>query len=393
MGIDDSVGDRSNAAVDLNRTASVKKKNAPRFDTRNMQEQARKGSWRLLLENVKEARKIAAVFSPEERMIHTTYHILALAKLGNYTGAAEELAALGDLQNASFFYEDHPNVYPGISGSMVPFSLRWLHAAIPYRIGQASTSMERMYSLLDYCSQKEEKALAADGKSEEIDEIFSSFRLDGGVLDEEQRSNALARRWKRRKEIVNFAIINLHLGQKDYIVALRFVNETLARDPENVELWSKFAHVQLQLGDVDGAKLTFAKVEALVDERAKGGEVDSSLLCLVGRNKGLVAFVEKQYAAAVKAYNEVLEISPGDALAANNKALCLMYSRDLIRATQVLEDVLQKHTEAALNETLVLNLCSMYELAAINSNESKRKLSSWILQVAPDDFDLTCTRL
>ncbi|EFJ34157.1 hypothetical protein SELMODRAFT_82681 [Selaginella moellendorffii] len=373
MGIDDSVGDRSNAAVDLNRTASLKKKNAPRFDTRNMQEQARKGSWRLLLENVKEARKIAAVFSPEERIIHTTYHILALAKLGNYTSAAEELAALGDLQNASFFYEDHPDVYPGISGSMVPFSLRWLHAAIPYRIGQASTSMERMYSLLDYCSQKEEKALAADGKSEEIDEIFSS--------------------WKRRKEIVNFAIINLHLGQKDYIVALRFVNETLARDPENVELWSKFAHVQLQLGDVDGAKLSFAKVEALVDERAKGGEVDSSLLCLVGRNKGLVAFVEKQYAAAVKAYNAVLEISPGDALAANNKALCLMYSRDLIRATQVLEDVLQKHTEAALNETLVLNLCSMYELAAINSNESKRKLSSWILQVAPDDFDLTCTRL
>lgn len=70
-----------------------------------------------------------------------------------------------------------------------------------------------------------------------------------------------------------------------------------------------------------------------------------------------------------------------------------MYSRDLVGATQVLETALQKNPLTALNETLVLNLCSMYELASMNSVESKRTLSAWILRIAPDDFDLTCTRL
>ena len=75
------------------------------------------------------------------------------------------------------------------------------------------------------------------------------------------------------------------------------------------------------------------------------------------------------------------------------QALCLMYQRELIGATSVLEDSLQSSPRSTLNETLVLNLCSMYELASMNSVESKRTLSAWLLNHAPDDFDLSCTRL
>lgn len=70
-----------------------------------------------------------------------------------------------------------------------------------------------------------------------------------------------------------------------------------------------------------------------------------------------------------------------------------MYQRELLGATSVLEDSLQSSPRSTLDETMVLNLCSMYELASLNSLESKRNLSAWLVNHAPDDFDPSCTRL
>lgn len=70
-----------------------------------------------------------------------------------------------------------------------------------------------------------------------------------------------------------------------------------------------------------------------------------------------------------------------------------MYLKDLSGAIKVLEDSLQQSPIEMLNESLVLNLCSMYELACPNSESTKKTLSSWITRIAPDDFDMMCTRL
>jgi len=59
---------------------------------------------------------------------------------------------------------------------------------------------------------------------------------------------------------------------------------------------------------------------------------------------------------------------------------------------RALEDALHTHPLHHLDETLVLNLCSMYELVP-NSTEKKRKLSAWVSKFASEDFDLTATRL
>ncbi|PPD97627.1 hypothetical protein GOBAR_DD05334 [Gossypium barbadense] len=82
-----------------------------------------------------------------------------------------------------------------------------------------------------------------------------------------------------------------------------------------------------------------------------------------------------------------MERDPADVVAVNNKALCLMYLRDLSDSIKVLENSLERVPTVALNETLVVNLCSMYELAYVNHSEIKRTLSNWIARVAPDDFD------
>lgn len=59
----------------------------------------------------------------------------------------------------------------------------------------------------------------------------------------------------------------------------------------------------------------------------------------------------------------------------------------------MLESALERVPTVALNETLVVNLCSMYELAYVNHADIKKTLSTWIARVAPDDFDTSCTRI
>uniref|UniRef100_M4D5S2 Uncharacterized protein n=1 Tax=Brassica campestris TaxID=3711 RepID=M4D5S2_BRACM len=44
-------------------------------------------------------------------------------------------------------------------------------------------------------------------------------------------------------------------------------------------------------------------------------------------------------------------------------------------------------------DRVVVNLCSMYELAYVNHTDAKRTLNTWITRVAPDDFDSSCTRI
>ncbi|KAK9073637.1 hypothetical protein SSX86_007961 [Deinandra increscens subsp. villosa] len=117
------------------------------------------------------------------------------------------------------------------------------------------------------------------------------------------------------------------------------------------------------------------------------------MMNLVNRNKALMFMVEKDYASAVREYQECIDRDGSDVVAINNKALCLMYMRDLSDSIKVMENALERIPTIALNETFVVNLCSMYELAYVNHSDIKKTLSSWIARVAPDDFDTSCTRI
>lgn len=187
-------------------------------------------------------------------------------------------------------------------------------------------------------------------------------------------------------------IIGQHLGHKEFGVCLSLMKDLLSRVDFDPLLISQLGYIQLQVGDLEGAKASFLKVEN------EGKSDGSSLLSevevknLVNRNKALVYMVGKDYVSAVREYEECIERDNADVVAVNNKALCLMYLRDLSDSIKVLENALERVPTVALNETLVVNLCSMYELAYVNHSDIKRTLSSWIARVAPDDFDATCTR-
>ncbi|XP_062098711.1 uncharacterized protein LOC133804574 [Humulus lupulus] len=337
----------------------------------SLQDLALRGSWRSVLDKVGRARTLSLLQKPHDHLTYLSFNVLALMKLRRFSEASTELDTVEDLDGSQYRYETYPNVYPNRSGSMVPFSLRWLHAIVPAKLGRRQDGLDRLYVLLDFVRTKVSEKENAEGL------------------------NVSVRAWKKREFFVTNSIIGLHLSSKEFSVCLRLIKDLLKRDGSDPILFSKLGYIQMQIGDLEGAKNMFNQVEGLMkeSEKSNGSLSEIQFKSLVNRNKALVYLVGKDYVSAVREYDECIERDHSDVVAVNNKALCLMYLRDLSDSIKVLENALERVPTVALNETLVVNLCSMYELAYVNHSDIKRTLSNWIARVAPDDFDSSCTRI
>ncbi|KAF4370545.1 hypothetical protein CsatB_023765 [Cannabis sativa] len=337
----------------------------------SLQDLALRGSWRSVLDKVGRARTLSLLQKPHDHLTYLSFNVLALMKLRRFSEASTELDTVEDLDGSHNRYESYPNVYPNRSGSMVPFSLRWLHAIVPAKLGRRQDGLDRLYVLLDFVRTKVSEKENAEGLS------------------------VSATVWKKREFFVTNSIVGLHLSNKEFSVCLRLIKDLLKRDGSDPILFSKLGYIQMQIGDLEGAKNSFNQVEGLMKEieKSNGSLSEIQFKNLVNRNKALVYLVGKDYVSAVREYDECIERDHTDVVAVNNKALCLMYLRDLSDSIKVLENALERVPTVALNETLVVNLCSMYELAYVNHSDIKRTLSNWIARVAPDDFDSSCTRI
>ncbi|GFZ18594.1 tetratricopeptide repeat (TPR)-like superfamily protein [Actinidia rufa] len=340
------------------------------YELSSLQDLASRGSWRSILDKVARARKLSLLSKPHDHLTYLSYNALALTKLRRFADAAAEIDSLDDeLDSPSYHYQSYPQHYPNRSGSMVPFVLRWLHAELPSKLGKRHETLDRFYTLLNFVRARLSNTL------------FASADL-----------------WTKREGFVINSIISHHLSHKEFGVCLDLIKDLITRSGDDVKkgsdypvLLSKLGYIQMQFGDLDGAKGTFDKIEGLVKETTRMDDVE--LNNLVSRNKALVYLVAKDYVSAVREYEECIERDGSDVVAVNNKALCLMYLRELSGSISVLESALERVPTVALNETLVVNLCSMYELAYVNHSDIKRTLSNWIARVAPDDFDSSCTRI
>ncbi|PNJ20137.1 TRAPPC12 isoform 20, partial [Pongo abelii] len=52
------------------------------------------------------------------------------------------------------YYEYYPHVYPGRRGSMVPFSMRILHAELQQYLGNPQESLDRLHRVKTVCSKQ-----------------------------------------------------------------------------------------------------------------------------------------------------------------------------------------------------------------------------------------------
>ncbi|VDP91154.1 unnamed protein product [Echinostoma caproni] len=71
-----------------------------------------------------------------------------LIRIRNYEVAERELATFGTLDAPNVYFESAPDLYPGRSGSIIPFSLRLVHAELPFHLGRSEQALDRLYHLI-----------------------------------------------------------------------------------------------------------------------------------------------------------------------------------------------------------------------------------------------------
>nr|XP_045373984.1 trafficking protein particle complex subunit 12 isoform X2 [Camelus bactrianus] len=108
-----------------------------------------------------------------------------LVKLGLFQNAEMEFEPFGNLDQPDLYYEYYPHVYPGRRGSMVPFSMRILHAELQQYLGNPQESLDRLHRVKAVCSKilaNLQQGLAEDGSASSLSQE-NRQGSDGGVSE------------------------------------------------------------------------------------------------------------------------------------------------------------------------------------------------------------------
>jgi tetratricopeptide (TPR) repeat protein len=294
-------------------------KGAPRVEEalQSMQEQAAAKSWRgvfKLTEAVKPEEKTAAFFAVRR------YRVLALVKLRLFKNAGDDLTGL-DLS--------HP---------AVPFELRLLNALVPSLNSNHAQALDLLYGLLDWLQAR----------------------------PEEERGREKARQTR-------LAQVSVLARQRDLLCAIELVESMLGEGRE-AALLSLLGQLCLELGDIARAAAAFAEAAPLLTAE----EAPVAFKLLAAMNAGLLHFARSEYDRAMVCFDEVAERGPDSpyaVAAVNNKAVCLLFTRNLAGALALLEERLAARPGQFLEEVFVCNLCTLLDLHSEKPGDKKGEIA------------------
>lgn len=301
--------------------------------------------------------------------------IALLFKLQMFSTAEVELEAFGSFNQPDLYYEFYPDTYPGRKGSMVPFSMRILQAELPQYMGRPRDALDNLYALQRTCFQVQEN-------------LLQNLTEDGsqGEMTPEYKMAAIEL-WVAREVRVLYSIGNCFLGMKDYSLAVAVFESIMARDPSSTfSMLSGIGRIYLQLGDLDAAQSYFKQVES----KASG---DPKSLSSVVMNKGLLALSAGLFDEAHRHFIASTKLDPQNSVAVNNVAVCLLFLGKLKEALALLERIIWADPTTNLQEGLLFNLCTIYELESSYSLQKKQKLLEFVSKHRGDGFNISCLKI
>ncbi|XP_035303455.1 trafficking protein particle complex subunit 12 isoform X2 [Cricetulus griseus] len=267
-----------------------------------------------------------------------------LVKLGLFQNAEVEFEPFGNLDQPDLYYEYYPHVYPGRRGSMVPFSMRILHAELQQYLGNPQDSLDRLHRVKTVCS----KILA---------NLEQGLAEDGGLSSVTQESRqASIQLWRSRLGRVLYSMANCLLLMK--------------------------------IGDIKTAEKYFQDVEK-VTKKLDG--LQGKIMVLM--NRAFLYLGQNNFADAHKFFTEILRMDPTNAVANNNAAVCLLYLGKLKDSLRQLEAMVQQDPRHYLHESVLFNLTTMYELESSRSMQKKQGLLEAVASKEGDSFNTQCLKL
>ncbi|MBN3280087.1 TPC12 protein, partial [Polyodon spathula] len=305
-----------------------------------------------------------------------------LTKLSLFQNAEMEFEPFGNLDQPDLYYEYYPNAYPGRRGSMVPFSMRILHAELPQYLGKAQDSLDRLHSM---------KMIAL----KILDNLENELSEDGSMINITQENRQAAiQLWRSRLCRVMYSMANCLLLMKDYVLAVDVYHSIIQYEPEQQpQLLSGIGRIFLQIGDIKTAEMYFQDMEN--GFTTKGEDPNQSTLVLM--NRAFVYLSQNNYGEAHSLFSEVLKIDPTNPVASinanNNAAVCLLYLGKLKDSLKQLEGLVQQDPKRYLHESVLFNLTTMYELESSRSMQKKQALLESIACREGDSFNIQCLKL
>ncbi|XP_078301181.1 trafficking protein particle complex subunit 12 [Panthera onca] len=300
-----------------------------------------------------------------------------LVKLGLFQNAEMEFEPFGNLDQPDLYYEYYPQVYPGRRGSMVPFSMRILHAELQQYLGNPQESLDRLHRVKAVCSKiltNLEQGLAEDGSV-------------NSIAPENRRASV--RLWRSRLGRVMCSMANCLLLMKDYVLAVDAYHSVIQYYPEQEpQLLSGIGRIFLQIGDIKTAEKYFQDVEK-VTQKLDGPQ--GKIMVLM--NRAFLHLGQNNFAEAHRFFTEILRIEPTNAVANNNAAVCLLYLGRLKDSLRQLEAMVQQDPTHYLHESVLFNLTTMYELESSRSAQKKQALLEAVASKEGDSFNTQCLKL
>ncbi|NXU05179.1 TPC12 protein, partial [Buphagus erythrorhynchus] len=274
-----------------------------------------------------------------------------LVKLNLFQNAEMEFEPFGNLDQPDLYYEYYPNVYPGRKGSMVPFSMRILHAELPQYLGNPQESLDRLHSMKIICTkilENLEQGLAEDGSMTNITQ---------------ENRQASVQLWRSRLGRVMYSMANCLLMMKDYVLAVDAYHSVIKYYPQQEpQLLSGIGRIFLQIGDIKTAEKYF--------------QDDNSFICHL-LSRAFLHLGQNNFAEAHRFFTEILRIDSSNAV-------------DSLRQ---LEGMVQQDPQHYLHESVLFNLTTMYELESSRSMQKKQALLEAVAIKEGDSFNTQCLKL
>ncbi|KAJ5073485.1 trafficking protein particle complex subunit 12 [Anaeramoeba ignava] len=322
--------------------------------------------------------------------------LIGLRQLRLIEQAAETLKKIGDLNSATFRYENYPQKYPNKKGSFVPFSLRIFAAEFPHFQNNTQSAIHNLYQIHSLCIREivttktqivKLGGILPEGRNEpetkylntefspqkdviqkfseiDIEETFHDIPDTLESFENSKQAIDYLSVLEKREQRVLFIIINYHIIQQNYELAIRHLHDIYLKWPKDPMLLSTLGRVFLKSGDSNSARLIFKEVEKLTSY----GSLYSKM------NSGFLEISNGKFSKAKDFFQEICERDPDNAVAINNLALMFLYTAKLEKAITILEDFIRKNPNQNVHEPIIYNLCRLYDLAYENPEEKREIL-------------------
>ncbi|EGD82782.1 hypothetical protein PTSG_03432 [Salpingoeca rosetta] len=259
------------------------------------------------------------------------------------------------------------------------------HGVESLRRRSTKEALDRLFGLLHTCNQLVAKFNTATTNHDKGTKDGDGAHGDDGGDDElKGMGKEAVQIWRGRQHQVLLAIGNAFCALKDYRLAARvYERMVLPTTPHDTRLLSLLGRIALLAGDVTAAHRKFARVEELI-----GDSSSPQVMCnaaFLELAKGDTTKAADLFAAAQKATDG------NDSTLATNWAVMKLYSGDLSMAIRATEASMSQL--ASLDETLIFNLTSMYELQSGFDGRHKKECIPRVLECVHDGFNVAALKL